>query len=86
MGLGFGFNVKRFYKIWFKIIFVEMGLESGQQLFGKPNKIVLILKPDYLLTSQFESIFLVYQRTRYLLRVRQENKQPPPQKTKGSTP
>ena len=46
-----------FYKIRFKIIFVKMGLGSGQQHFGKSNKIVLILMPDYVFTSQFESIF-----------------------------
>ena len=45
-----------FYKIQFTIIFVKMGLGSGQQQFGKSNKIVLILMPDYLFASQFESI------------------------------
>ena len=34
-----------------------MGLGSGQQHFGKSNKTVLILMPDNLFTSQFESIF-----------------------------
>ena len=34
-----------------------MGLRSGQQHFGISNKIVLILMPDYLFTSQFESMF-----------------------------
>ena len=34
-----------------------MGLGSGQQHFRISNKIVLILMPDYLFTSQFESIF-----------------------------
>ena len=56
-------NVKMFYKIWFKIIFVKIGLGFGQQHFGKSNNIVLILMPDYLFASQFESIFLANQRT-----------------------
>ena len=51
------FNVKLFYKNRYKIIFVKMGLGSGQQHFGKSNNIVLILMPDYLFTSQSESIF-----------------------------
>ena len=54
-----GFNVKMFCKIRFKIIFVKMGLGSGQQHFRNSNKIVLILMPDYLFTSQFESIFFL---------------------------
>ena len=78
------FNVKMFDKIRFKIIFVKMGLGSGH--FGKSNKMVLILMPDYLFTSQFESIFFLGdQRTGYLLRVRKKERSPP-QKTKGSTP
>ena len=48
------------YKIWFKIIFVKMGLGSLQQHFGKSNKIVRILRPDYLFTSQFESIYFLH--------------------------
>ena len=60
-----------------------MGLGSGQQHFGKSNKIVLILMPDYLFTSQFESIlFLANQMTGYLLRVR-EKKDPRPRIPKG---
>ena len=53
------FNVKMFYKIRFKIVFVKMDLGSGQQHFGKSNKIVLIMMPHYLFTSQFESMFFV---------------------------
>ena len=79
-------NVKLFYKNRYKIIFVKMGLGSGQQHFGKSNNIVLILMPDYLFTSQSESIFfLANQRTGYLLRMR-DKKRSPPQKTKGSIP
>ena len=64
-----------FNKIRFKIIFVKMGLGSGQQHFGKSNKNVLILMPDYLFFSQFESIFSSYkQRTGYLLREREKKK------------
>ena len=50
------FNIKLSYKIRFKIIFVQIGLGSGQQHFGKSNKIVWFLMSDYLFTSQFESI------------------------------
>ena len=48
-----------FYKIRFKIIFVKLGLESEQQHFRKSNTVVLILRPDYLFTSQFVSIFFL---------------------------
>ena len=54
----FSIQYKKFYKIWFKI--VKMGFESGQQHLGKSNKIVLILRPDYLFTSQFESMFFLH--------------------------
>ena len=43
------------------MIFVKMGLGSGQQHFGKSNKTVLILIPDYLFTSHFESFFFLMQ-------------------------
>ena len=71
-----------FYKIRFKIIFVKMGLGSGQQQFGKSNKIVLILMPGFLFTSQFESVFFFFflanQRTCCRLRVREKKKKTSP--------
>ena len=80
-----------FHKIRFKIIFVKMGLGSGQQHFGKSNKIVMFLMPDYLFTSQFESIFSCKSKDRISFesekkKKKKKKKRPPPQKTKGSTP
>ena len=56
-----------------------MGLGFGQQQFGKSNKIILILMPDYLFTSQFESIFSCKSRAGYLLRVREKKNTPAPE-------
>ena len=78
------FNVKMLNKIRFKIIFVKMGLGSGQQHFGKSNKIVLILMPDYLFTSQFESFFFSLQNKDRISFESKRDKRSPPQKTKGS--
>ena len=82
------FSVKMFYKIRFTIIFVKMGLGSGQQHFGKSNKIVLNLMPDYLVISQFESIFTCKSKDRISFESEKKTKEKrsPPQKSKGSNP
>ena len=41
-----------------------MGLGSGQQHFGKSNKIVLILMPDYLFESLFFFFFVRERKTK----------------------
>ena len=51
-----------------------MGLGSGQQQFGISNKIVLILMPDYLFTSQFESIFFLKIKGQDIFRERERKK------------
>ena len=68
-----------FYKIRSKIIFVKMGLGSGQQQFGKSNKIVLILMPDYLFTSQFESNFSCKSKDRTLFESETKENDPAPE-------
>ena len=71
------FNVKMFYKMRFKIIFVKMGYGAWQQHFGKSNKIVLILMPDYLFTSQFESRFFFQINGRTSFESERKNKNDP---------
>ena len=70
-----------FYKIRFKIIFVKMGLRSGQQQFGKSSKIVLILMPVPSLRLFFFSCKL---KDRISFESERKNNDPRPGRPKGS--